>query len=528
MKHITKIIFIIILSLVQFFAFALSDTELQEIVNVRRDFFNSDNDWDDFIGQDTKAIGKTGVHISVKHLIPHRMTKGQMKGLIDKLSGNDYSAKLLEDYYSENGGYYILNPLTDRNATGELAKVFKKFKMLDFDYAVSFYHDKQKSKTGAYSNFNYLFDYEQNLYQCRVNIQQDSRSYVLFESDRPNRCDLYLFGQLYQQDLIYYFPFDSLKYCEVGTILSMLRENKLYDEVIIQNDDATLKNKFIENVVLPSLNEYYTTDGGRSNIGEYVYIATGEVQTGKHPGFNCSGFMKEVCDNYIRYHNPDFKWMDINDLKERRLSERKNPSYDRYEETHDPFFGLDWIRNLCDELNKEFKFKSVRCEELNDDNRAENFGDFGYYFSDLQNVIFRDQQKDSRYIYLVSFNKYRDTRPTIPMFYHVAILVPIMQNGSFTIRLFESGVENPFDEKVKKLMPDKIHWRRFEQDIKDKISEQAELDVFKTVYSYNAQSGYYTFNRDAPLSSIQKARRILDELEFDKQKVYVCKVPLKM
>ena len=350
----------------------------------------------------------------------------------------------------------------------------------------------------------------------------------MFEADRPNRCDLYLFGQLYQQDLIYYFPFESLKYCEVGTILTMLRDNKLYDEVIIQNDDAALKNRFIENVVIPSINENYTNDGARSNIGEYVYIATGEVQTSKNPGFTCSGFMKEVCDNYIRYNNPDFKWMDINDLKARRLSERKNPSYDRYEETHDPFFGLDWIRNICDQLNKEMHFGTIHCEEVNDDSRAENFGDFGYYFSDLQNVIFRDQQKDSRYIYLISFNKYRDTRPTIPLFYHVAILVPIMQNGSFTIRLFESGVENPFDEKVKKLMPKQIHWRRFEQDIKEKVSEQAELDVFKTVYSYSAKSGYHTFDANAPLSSIIKARRILDELEFDKQKVYICKVPLKM
>ena len=132
MKH--KIIFIIILSLVQTFAFCLGDTAMQEIVNVRRDFFGSDNDWDDFIGQDSKAIGKTGVHISVKHLIPHRMTKSQMKGMLDKLSGNDYSAKLLESYYSENGGYYVLDSLTDRKTTGELAKVFKKFKMLDFDY----------------------------------------------------------------------------------------------------------------------------------------------------------------------------------------------------------------------------------------------------------------------------------------------------------------------------------------------------------------------------------------------------------
>ena len=176
--------------------FASDDLVLQNIANIRRDFFNSKVNWEEFASNGDTKIGSTNVYISVKHILPRRILRSDFAKIITDLQTNKKASQTLEQYYKEGEGVFTLDTLTDGKHIQQIAKIFKQINYNNYDYAVTFYTDEQKSKTGSFGTFNYLFDSNGTLYECRVNYQQETSSYILFNVDRPKRCDVYLFGNL--------------------------------------------------------------------------------------------------------------------------------------------------------------------------------------------------------------------------------------------------------------------------------------------------------------------------------------------
>ena len=111
-----------------------------------------------------------------------------------------------------------------------------------------------------------------------------------------------------------------------------------------------LKKKFIDKIISPSLGYKYIDDGARDEFGKFVYIKNDNEQKTYEQGFNCCGFDKDVADNYIRLINPDFRYLKIPTLKTKRENEREKIAFQYYDLDYNPFFGLDWGKNLADKI----------------------------------------------------------------------------------------------------------------------------------------------------------------------------------
>ncbi|HOV13721.1 MAG TPA: hypothetical protein PK771_05515, partial [Spirochaetota bacterium] len=227
-------------------------------------------------------------------------------------------------------------------------------------------------------------------------------------------------------------------------ILNLFLEHNIEKETLVERNDKEIKERFINEIIKKSLGFSYVEDGARNELGEFVHIGNNKLQNEKKYGFNCSGFVKDVVDNYIKYKLNDFKWLPIAELTVKRTEERKVTTYSFYENQLDPYFGLDWTKNLIDKINSLCGYTEENAEIYKSDKYSNIYENGEYDFSDLKEVLFRAQQSDSKYFYILVFNKFKVSPPSIPSFYHMAIAVPYFKNNHFYIRVFESGEETSF------------------------------------------------------------------------------------
>ena len=323
-------------------------------------------------------------------------------------------------------------------------------KIVNNNYEMHFYSEENVwNNIYSHGSISYKFNKNKELLKVKVYYQRNNDSYLLFDKKKRGKCDVYLFGRLYRKNLAYYFSIDSLKYLSINSILSLLDSNKIGKEILIEKDDLFLKEKLIQKIIIPSINFKYVRDGARDEFGNYVYILTGEEQKKNEQGLNCSGFVKEIADNYIKLFIPSFKWLKISDLKQGRTNERKNNSLQQYDLKYDPFFGLDWVKNIADNINKNCNYKIIKAEEYNTDTNAPYFKNRGFNIEDLKEILFRDQQKDSTYFYILIFNRLRNKRPIIPEHHHLSVIVPYFKDYHFYLRVFESAEETNFTQLIK-------------------------------------------------------------------------------
>ncbi|MDR3193455.1 MAG: hypothetical protein LBT87_10355 [Treponema sp.] len=223
---------------------------------------------------------------------------------------------------------------------------------------------------------------------------------------------------------------------------------------------------------LPELE--FRDDGAFDENGRYVYIETLEEQ-GENPGLNCSGFTKWVVDGILRPVTGER--LPITPLKA-PFGQRGSSLAGIWEELRDPFFGLDWTRNLASRAMsvlrspaysgpEEFEVRNwpfsqviIRqsgrsggetVEEREYPGYLENSG-FG--FEGLQPLLYALAIDEPGRIYLASVNNEtgppatRDNPrglPRIRQHFHVAVLVPYFNEyGNFQVAVFESAEETRF------------------------------------------------------------------------------------
>ena len=204
-------------------------------------------------------------------------------------------------------------------------------------------------------------------------------------------------------------------------------------------------------------------------ICNYVYIETLEPQTGLPAGsgeqgaevsggFNCSGFAKWVVDGF--YAPLTGRISSIEDAK-RRMNGRGNRWSDRYEYERDPYFGLDWTRNLALLLgNGSRRTPDLTVEDV--DVREVPFfsyvPDVGYEIQDLEPLMFLLTQLEPGHFYLGSVNDVMDEDPYLRQHFHVAVFFPYFDSlGRFKIAVFERNVESPLDAFVRGNAGRRVH-----------------------------------------------------------------------
>ncbi len=261
-----------------------------------------------------------------------------------------------------------------------------------------------------------------------------------------SNADFYLINTLIHKDIKLPFKISDIatgSFIEVvryiGNFIDFELFNPKYLEVYdnVSNMVDNLKS-FLK--ISPLMFEVH--DGAMNEFGEMVYIKTGEPQ--REPiGFNCSGFSKWVADSIYKVKTE--KLLKIKDLKVRHIGVRGNGFTQYHEFSRDPFFGLDWTRNIAYKLHNvdvDLDLSKIKEFDVNNIGFLKYIEDRGYKVDNLEFILYYLAVKDPGHIYLGSVNTTIDGFPGKIFHKHIVVLFPFIdQNSIFRVSLMEINDE---------------------------------------------------------------------------------------
>jgi hypothetical protein len=307
----------------------------------------------------------------------------------------------------------------------------------------------------------------------RIFLRSDQYTYIQF---RP------FIGEKCQMDAVVYGGY-IVNSMPVGVSFERLYSMQLNDIIKLAGDKFPLRyyepqpvfykdhGKLVANVRKNLKPLRFADDGAIDENGEYVFIDNLKSQPSSSAGLNCSGFTKWLIDGILRPVTGER--LKINQLKA-PFGERGSSFTENWEQRRDPYFGLDWIRNLACEANGVLRSNTYRKLdefEVRSDNfslvlERENktFVDFsypgflpeaGYGVEGLYPLLYTLAIDDPFKFYLAAVNNEIGAKitqdnprggPRLRQYFHVAALVPYFDEyGVFKIVVFESAAETSFN-----------------------------------------------------------------------------------
>jgi hypothetical protein len=176
-------------------------------------------------------------------------------------------------------------------------------------------------------------------------------------------------------------------------------------------------------------------------------------------GANCSGFVKWVIDGlYFPFMG---HYIPIDVLKEKPLAIRGDRWSTKYEDVCDPFFGLDWSRNLVCQLAEARTGIEVRNKEQFDVREIDFFDykeDVGYKISDLGLILYLLAKKHPGYFYIGSLNHVERSKPALRQHTHLVLFFPYLStSGQYQLVVMESGTETSLANASKRFPGEYFH-----------------------------------------------------------------------
>ncbi|MDR0525355.1 MAG: hypothetical protein LBG90_05735 [Spirochaetaceae bacterium] len=301
-----------------------------------------------------------------------------------------------------------------------------------------------------------------NASRIRIFLRSDPYTYIQFRPIAADRCmmDVVLYDAYIIRSLPVPYSIDRLFVIPVEEALGSLGSN--FPRAYFDPDPGMYRDlrSFMSLVRqrLPELS--YQDDGAIDASGKYVFINTLAVQE-EQPGLNCSGFAKWIVDGLLRPFTGER--LDIFPLKQ-AFGKRGSSFTDMYESLRDPFFGLDWTRNLASTAKKrlmtsafgdlaEIEVRKLPFSWMNQRTKEgtaiRSYPGFlfnaGFSFEGLQPLLYTLAIDEPGNIYLASVNNEIGV-PRIRQHFHVAVLVPYFnEQGTFQVAVFESATETSFN-----------------------------------------------------------------------------------
>ena len=309
--------------------------------------------------------------------------------------------------------------------------------------------------------------------RIRVFLGPDPYTYVQFrpfESDK-SLMDLVIYEGYVIQSAPIPLPFKRLMVLPVEDVLAMAGDS--FPRRYFEPDAALYRDKrnFVAQVRrrLPELS--YRDDGAIDENGRYVFIETlaGQDSAAGPAGLNCSGFAKWIVDGLLRPLTG--ARLPIPPLKE-AFGDRGNSFTAAYEESRDPYFGLDWIRNLASRVAafsspalgsleeievRRWPFSQIIQRGGNGSvfrSYAGFLPDAGFSFEGLRSLLYALAIDEPGRIYLAAVSAEIGApstadnlrgKPRMRQYFHVAVLVPYFNDqGIFQTVVFESAEETSF------------------------------------------------------------------------------------
>ncbi len=319
--------------------------------------------------------------------------------------------------------------------------------------------------------------------QAKVFLQDDEESFIrLFPTaDGRTRLDVHLYGCRIGDDVVIPVSFDSLILSPFARIAA-LTDRSVPWEMLFPDPDA-YGYRIVENMALdlglqPSDGRngapypeliVEVDDAAVNGGGQNVYIEDGRalsagdsasdggtLQAGK-TGMNCSGYVKWIADAvYAAWAGiPGKVNMDIAPLREPTGRRGNNPWSESRSAVgedarrnldsllRDPYFGLDWNRNLAYAVEEARLERELKPEEKAALDTGELPGvpyrtDMGYELADLDTALYQLAAKRPGAVYLAAVNSRfkpeatREDPNPIPLhqYWHVSVLAPWFDNGA--------------------------------------------------------------------------------------------------
>lgn len=183
-----------------------------------------------------------------------------------------------------------------------------------------------------------------------------------------------------------------------------------------------------------------------SSIG--VIDSNGNYIKDNNKGLNCSGFAKWIVDGFYTPLCKDYeqKYMSIQKLRKKHLTERGTPDILIYENSRDPYFGLDWTRNLAVELGKKRgENPTYKTYDVTDSTISEYVMNCGYPLYKIEKILKEQNEMHPNRIYLGSINGMYGENPTLWQHYHIAVFIPYFENYILKIAVLERNKETSFE-----------------------------------------------------------------------------------
>jgi len=307
----------------------------------------------------------------------------------------------------------------------------------------------------------------------RIFLNSDQHTYIQLRPFTGEKCqmDAIAYGGYIVNSLPVAVPFERLYSMQLNDILKLAGEK--FPVKYFEPQPAFYKDhvKFVANVrkYLGALR--FTDDGAIDENGNYVFIDNLKRQNPAVAGLNCSGFTKWLIDGILRPVTGTR--LSIPPLKA-PFGERGSSFTENWEKSRDPYFGLDWIRNLASEANGVLRSNSYRnLDEF--EVRSDNFSlvlerenkafvtfsypgflpEAGYGVEGLYPLLYTLAIDDPFKFYLAAVNNEIGApitqanlrgAPRLRQYFHVAALVPYFDEyGVFRIVVFESAAETSFN-----------------------------------------------------------------------------------
>ncbi|MDR1575606.1 MAG: hypothetical protein LBS37_06330 [Treponema sp.] len=308
--------------------------------------------------------------------------------------------------------------------------------------------------------------------RIRIFLRSDPWMYIQFRPLSADKClmDAVLYESYVTRSLSIPVPFERLYTMPLAELLSLAGDK--FPQRYFEPDPALYRGqrRFIANVRerLPELT--FVDDGAIDENGNYVFIETLESQTAA-AGLNCSGFSKWLVDGILRPLTG--KRLAIPPLKA-RFGERGSSFTEPWEETRQPFFGLDWVRNLASETWTTLRspaYASLAEFEVRSDPFSQVIirgggsaairlypgflENAGYGLEGIHPLLYTLAVDDPGSFYLAAINTEMGPptteenprgRPRMRQYVHIAALIPYFSEyGEFRVTVFESAEETSFN-----------------------------------------------------------------------------------
>lgn len=317
------------------------------------------------------------------------------------------------------------------------------------DYMQGTWIFKRSLKTGAFE-------------QVKIFLRSSADTFMrVYPFGERTKADIIIFGAVVYHEVIIPLSFENLAVASMKTIIKAT--NAVIDWSLFAPEPVLYTNaqRLIDNIRkrLPELT--YNDDGAIDNDGLPRLIRTLEMQQPPF-GLNCSGFLKWITDGMLYPYTRTL--LPIREIKERMLDNRGSSFTKPFEETHDPYFGIDWIRSLArsawNVVNNTLQEDPLR-HDVDEPTFSlmvsgthpisggvqyrlvtQNFQDVGFEIQSLVPMLYLLALREPGNMYFAAFSARSKTPPHLRRFFHVAALIPYFTSeGIFTIAVFESAAE---------------------------------------------------------------------------------------